>query len=461
MTAGFNSQRAFISKIGNPKSTLAKAVNTVIVDGFIDESYRIKPSDIYSRLRPYWELRVPSALEYPRHSLTPLIAWDALLENKEPWFQTLYTQRGMNGRFREEIYFGCTAPADQTLDHLLSSLRVDTNSSCTAVQRLLAMRNQTEAPLRLALIARTLGALGYYAEAVELLNFTQKIEIDTIDLEYAASTWLYLIHVYNRVLLQSNAERIYISCPDRDESYRVKLSVANIALVDAARRKDMEAVRTWLVRTNDSLNCVLKSAEFSCFEKNLSISRVLRATSFYPFLIDDRQNLRKQAEECKKSAIDIVPQSALQEDLKLDNMYAMLETMSRIYEYLEEPDKAISYMEEIVSFDPFDCKAWMQVGDVRSRLGAPRETVVIAYKKAIKYGVPSAQLAAYKLGHIYEQMSDLPNALSAYIKAIRFDPFGISALERITYLAQELSEVQIRSWSKAHISKLGRLAEEN
>jgi len=166
--------------------------------------------------------------------------------------------------------------------------------------------------------------------------------------------------------------------------------------------------------------------------------------SYYPYLINDKETLIKEAQICESYARNLTPLSEKQSLLKQENLFPMLESMSRIYFHLGEHDHSLQLMKEIVvELDSYDAKAWMQFGGLNEQMGNIEEAKK-AYQKACSLGAPLGGISWYRLGRVFEKLQEIENAQFCYFRSLKFGPKGISPLKRI----RELTKDQyIHDWS--------------
>ena len=334
-----------------------------------------KTSINYKRFVSFWELNQPK-IPSPILCQIPLFALKKLKDKPTPWFSTLYLQRAMPANFREDLFF---AASPSTLF---------TQINCGLAGDLNFLRNRSESinflfsnldklkssdQLSRIYLCRLLGSLGYYNEAIKYLP-RQGINTKwSLEDEYAFCTDLFLKHIYLSGKGNFPVEKLlfgYQKLSVRPESYRMRLTLAMLGIVINGKKQNVPEVMKWRVRGFRELFRLQDCELFSDFEKQLLTSRYYRACSYYPFLINDKILLKKEADICESTARLLTSNSDDEDQnlLQKENLFLMIESISRIYMFLDDSDRALKLMEELVNeVDPYDAKAWIQVGDLREK----------------------------------------------------------------------------------------------
>lgn len=175
-------------------------------------------------------------------------------------------------------------------------------------------------------------------------------------------------------------------------------------------------------------------------------SRFYRAVSFLPFLRQDLRQLRDDLQVFESLARDLAPSDDHEALVKADNLMAVLESASRTEAALGDPDRADALMEEIVArVDPYDSKAWMQVGDLHQKAGRLVEAYE-AFRRAAAVGAPHARIAWFRAGRCLERLGERRGAIECHLRSLECWPAGVSPAQRVWQLATELGDSYRAAW---------------
>jgi len=420
---------------------------------------KIKTKPVYLRSLPFWELKL-SNFKTPMFCLEPLIALE-IFKNKElPWSKTLYLQRAMPLNFREELIFAVAPHALFAICHQSKAgkLEILQNRSEWSDKIFSTYQTISNLPkLERILFCRLLGALGFYEEALKGLPLPEKNSPWDIEDEYTFCTKLFFENIYfigGDPFPYQDIEFAFEKLSLRAESLRMKLVLTMLGCVYHAKRNHVPSLKKWREKGFESLIKVQNSAHFDEFEKGLLTSRFYRAASFYPFLTQDRATLQKEAELCEFYGRSLKPQTEKEKLLYRENLFPMLESMARIFNFLGDPKRSLNLMEEIVyKIDDQDAKAWIQVGESREKNGDLRGALE-AFQAAINLGIPLGGIACYRAGRTCEKLGDFNEAKSYYIRSLKFCPKGLSPLRRLNAISKELGDGYLKNWSEASLNNL-------
>ena len=269
--------------------------------------------------------------------------------------------------------------------------------------------------------------------------------------EYSFCTKLFFENIWDRSKLEEDLEFAYNKLSNSSMSLRLRLNLTIISMVYYGQKSNICSLKYWRDRGFQALEKIQECKEFKRFEKELLTSRFYRASSYYPYLIGDHSLLISEAELCENYARNLTPASSREELLKMDNLYPMLESMSRIYFQVGEKNKALSLMEEIIlKVDPYDSKAWLQVGDMKEKLGMV-EKAKEAFQMAANLGTPLGGLIWFIMGRISEKTDDIEWAKYSYMRSLKFNPKGISPLKRLKVIS---NDSYINAWCDKSLKNL-------
>lgn len=238
------------------------------------------------------------------------------------------------------------------------------------------------------------------------------------------------------------------------KSIRMKLVLTMLGCVYHGKNKNIQSLKKWRDRGFDLIDIFKNSSSFNEFEKKLMISRFYRAVSFYPYLIKDDATLRKEAEICESNARSLTPETEKQKLLYKENLFPMMESMARTFAHLGEFKVSLNLMEEIVNqVDPFDAKAWIQVGELREKNGE-LERALEAFQCAIDLSMPLGAIACFRAGRVSEKLEDFRKAKHYYIRSLKFCPKGLSPLQRLNAISKKMGDSYLKDWSESNLNSL-------
>lgn len=421
----------------------------------------LKKNNTYNRFLPFFELKEP-AIESPIFCEGPIVALEDFRRQKLPWFQTLYLQRAMVNNFREELFFAVSPHPyfSQVENEKAKSLEILQNRSEETKQLFATYQMIDKLPkLERILFCRLLGSLGFYHEALKSLPKVDRNNHWEIEDEYAFSTKIFFENIYflgSPNFPYQDIEFAFGKMSSKIESLRMRLVLSMLASVYHGKEKNIAELKIWRDRGFEVLHQIQNIQEFDDFEKQLLTSRFYRAVCFLPFLTGDKDKLRKEIEICESYARNLTPgnKSKFQTLLYRENLFPMLETKARIFQYLGESEIALDSMEEIVfKVDPFDTKAWIQVGELREKNG-DLEKALEAFQTAGNLGAPLGGLAWYRAGRASEKMEDLLWAKHCYMQSLQLCPKGLSPLKRLEAIAKIEGDCYLKSWCSINLEAL-------
>lgn len=420
---------------------------------------QIKETTVYQRVVPFWELR-SSHQRLPIFCSGPLVAFEVFKNKECPWFKTLYLQRAMPVNFREELIFAAAPHIPFAIQQQLRAVKLEIlQGRSDKTEMILSFHHNisTLPKLERILFCRLLGALGFYEEALKGLPIQEKNIIWDFEDEYAFCTKLFFEHIYfaeTDFFPYHDIEFAFEKLSLQPESIRMRLVLTMLGCVYHGKRNHIHLLKKWREKGFETLSILQNCEHFDEFEKNLLTSRFYRAVSFYPFLTQDRDTLRKEAEICQSYARSLMPQTEKQKLLYEENLFPMLESLARIFDHLGESTMSLNLMEEIIyKVDAQDAKAWIQVGEVREKNGN-FEKALEAFQTAIEIGIPLGGIACYRAGRTCEKLGNLKEAKHYYLRSLKFCPKGLSPLKRLNAISKNLDDPYLKNWSEVNLNNL-------
>lgn len=397
-----------------------------------------EPSIFERRFASYLAM-APATVAAPLFAEAPKRAWDAFLNEEEPWFSSLYLQRQMAPSFRTELAHAAVrsgvpgGAAQATFD---SWLALAGNPARQQLADALAAGSQD--PLVLVRLARVLSFLGFFDQAQEMLN--EVPDYAGPEYSYARAfkiTLDYVIKPPGSPQDQAPIEKVYGELGDDPRYARIRLSLCMSQIVASARwTHQLSVLDKWHARGVKALERYTSLPEVDDFEKALATSRFYRSAGFRPFLHHHYEELRADCDRWLGIARELTGYDERTRVLARDNMYPALESASRTEAALGNTTVSRDRMEEITAVvDPLDSKGWIQVAEVRQK-DNDLKGALTAYLNAARYQVPFGRIAWFGAGRCWEKLGDRQEAFECYRRSLEYGPTGLSPAQRIDAISQ-------------------------
>ena len=422
----------------------------------VESSTRTHP--LTRTLGSFIDLRAPVP-ESPLLSWTPWFCFQAFSEELTPYFETLTLQRAVVSEFRTELFRALADSMDIDEEQIINwaSLQTLFSRSDRTHEVENSWNNRASlSELQKAMLARLLSSLGFFSDSLALLDFPTAKPSDAIERSYLLVSRHFIESIQQRSAFKNPSEAtqaILASIPDAPETLRMKFSLALNSTVLAGQRKLADQVIHWREVTHGFMELIEESVNFNDFEKNLLKSRYYRAVSYAPFVTGDRKMLAEDQVLCEEHALKAQATTERQSILKRENMFPMLESSARILSFLGEYKRAREYMERIVNeVDPYDSKAWLQVGEYREK-GNEHAEALQAYLRSAELGCPLGRLAWFKAGRAAEKVGKKDLARYCYFESLKKWPTGKTPYLRISAL-REIPNDSLALWANSVVSRL-------
>lgn len=186
------------------------------------------------------------------------------------------------------------------------------------------------------------------------------------------------------------------------------------------------------------------------FTAELYTSRFYRGFGFLPQRNGDRNEVIRVMDLAERHARTMKPVTPAQSVLYHENLHAMLESRTKEALWLGDKDLALQRALSVVEVDPFDAKAWAEVGEIRYLRQEWREAAE-AYAAAAMLGPPASAVGRYMLGVCLRKLNlPLTSALS-FRETLETDPLGISSRMQIRDLPGLPVLDVLKRWSDATV----------
>jgi tetratricopeptide (TPR) repeat protein len=148
----------------------------------------------------------------------------------------------------------------------------------------------------------------------------------------------------------------------------------------------------------------------------------------------------------ERHARDMKPKTDAQKLVYLENLHPVLESRTKEAMWLGDRELALQRALGVVDLDPYDAKAWVELGQVRMAR-KEWERAAEAYVVAGMLGPPASAIGRYMAGVCYRKCGK--DALAAFFfkETLEVDPLGISPHDQIRELPQAAVLKALKQWS--------------
>jgi tetratricopeptide (TPR) repeat protein len=411
--------------------------------------------EIATRFSSFWSLDLPTNIT-PLLANCPGLAWKASRDRRDFCNESIYMQRAIVPSCQRELQCALW-PSFENL-----TIRVSTTHSHDLITGLSSANLESLKDLSRAAegisvldsirIAKVWGAIGCYQRQLHVLaGIRNPCSDDELTLLQCArlSVLKQLTRPGSNSEYEKQLEDLFSSVIQTTSLYtlRNRFLTSISAVVYYGRREDYGNVQRWSTTAGQLVTFILDHFGRDSFESQLLTSRYHRAISYSAYLIDDKETLQKELTLFMDLATGLRPKSRIQKILARENLFASLETASRIYSKLNRHDDAQRTMLELVSCaDALDAKGWLQLGDLLSVHGDDLGALN-AFMTAASIGFPHATIAWYRAARCFEKLGELRRAMSAHFLSMIAWPAGVSPLARLYVLARKTGEQAIEQFS--------------
>jgi tetratricopeptide (TPR) repeat protein len=163
-------------------------------------------------------------------------------------------------------------------------------------------------------------------------------------------------------------------------------------------------------------------------------SRFHRAAAYLPFLKGDVDQALKELEIGLEFANRMRPCDEDELILRDENLYPLLQSTAKAYMASGDMDRALEYLRKVVTLDPWDSIARLELGNALFQLDRFEEAAA-SYEWAISLAPPGMAHAAYLAGEAYRQMGRDARATHMYLRSLTADPDGISPKQKLAEIS--------------------------
>jgi cytochrome c-type biogenesis protein CcmH/NrfG len=128
-------------------------------------------------------------------------------------------------------------------------------------------------------------------------------------------------------------------------------------------------------------------------------------------------------------------------------MHALMESRTKEALWLGDMDLALARTLKVIDVDPYDSKAWAEVGEVHY-LREEWQQAAEAYAVAAMLGPPASAVGRHLAGVCLRKLDQGGLAALLFKSALDFDPLGISPRQEILNLPDIPVLKALKEWSR-------------
>jgi tetratricopeptide (TPR) repeat protein len=223
-------------------------------------------------------------------------------------------------------------------------------------------------------------------------------------------------------------------------------ATAKVFVHKAKTGADLPDLAVWGKRFEDALAHAI--AGMDEFAAELHTSRFYRGMGFLPQRAGDRKEVVRMMDLAERHALKMMPATSAQQLLYRENMHALMESRTKEALWLGEMDLALARTLKVIDVDPYDSKAWAEVGEVHY-LREEWQQAAEAYAVAAMLGPPASAVGRHLAGVCLRKLDQGGLAALLFKSALDFDPLGISPRQEILNLPDIPVLKALKEWSRS------------
>ncbi|WKA27384.1 tetratricopeptide repeat protein [Bradyrhizobium roseum] len=397
-------------------------------------------------LRPYLDLGLPQA--GPTHARSVDAAWQAYADPQSPSF---FPQRALSPGFRAQLAeqagprYAISDPRDLAGDQrtgrwsrLCRDLEVWPELSSAGQCRLAAL----------------LHAMCLYEPLLALIPAERAAASDADaragQLAFCRASAKFMQDLPKRSGYVSETMAAFESIAfDERASAPVRFNATAMVFVQKAKARAAFAdLDDWSKRLETAFAAVSDSE--NGFAARLFGSRFSRGMGFLPQAAGDRVAMIRTMDDAERRARELAPSTAGEEILYRENLHAVLESRTKEALWLNDLALAASRAAELTRVDPYDSKAWAELGQVHY-LRENWQKAAEAYVVAAMLGPPASAVGRYMAGVCFRKLGLDFLAAVLFKETLEMDPGGISSRQEIFDLPDVDVFDTLKQWARANI----------
>lgn len=183
------------------------------------------------------------------------------------------------------------------------------------------------------------------------------------------------------------------------------------------------------------------------FTTELFTSKFYRGTGFLPQRLGDRSEVVRTMDLAERHALKMKPLTPGQELLYRENLHAVMESRTKEALWLGDMEQALARSLKVIDVDPYDSKAWAELGEVRY-LRKEWQEAAQAYAVAAMLGPPASAVGRHMAGVCLRELDQNLLAALLFKDTLELDPLGISPREEIHSLPDLAVLEALKAWSR-------------
>lgn len=140
------------------------------------------------------------------------------------------------------------------------------------------------------------------------------------------------------------------------------------------------------------------------------------------------------------------PKTSAQELICLENLHPVLESRTKEALWLGDRELALKRAHEVIKIDPYDSKAWVELGEVRIKRKEWSKASE-AYVVAAMLGPPASAIGRHMAGVCFRKTKQDMLAAFFFKETLEIDPLGISPHIEIGGLPDVPALKALKEWS--------------
>jgi len=372
--------------------------------------------------------------------------WSAFSDTRVPRFAL---QRTLPPAFRAQLVDEAGRPEFRVGDprQLPQALRSERwQEMCEALEHWTDLSGEHQ--WRLAML---LHALCFYAPVLSLVEaedarFASRSP-DAVELQYWRASAKYILGLRGRVAQNASAdmtvfEAIVAEAPDAvPAAFNAAVKVFVHRAKTGAPLAELDA---WAARAERALASA--TGRLGDFDRHLLTSRFYRALGFLPQRRGDQAEVVRVMDLAEHHALAMQPATLAQELLYLENLHPLMESRTKEALWLGDRELALSRSRKVVELDPYDSKAWIELGEVHMRRN-DWAAAAEAYVVAGMLGPPASAIGRHMAGVCFRELGQDLLAAFFFKDALEIDPLGISPRDKIGELPDAAVLGALKEWS--------------
>lgn len=390
----------------------------------------------FRTFQTYLDLSDP--INSPLHTYGPIFAFKGYEENLE---NKLTSTRVLPPAFRENLvtylkleHFKGLSPLDVPLDNRSERWKV----LCERLENFYTISEYDQ-----YITCKVLFSLGYYELVLSLLKNHMEIDRGGSILQgkmtYLATFSDYILKIkkidkYNPKYTANLAQKSLLGS-------KVRFSACLRMLIYYSKDNvNINLVEYWREELYKSL-LAMDIPQYS-FNYYIMWSRFYRASSFLPFLRQDKQKTEYEIQLALELGECAVPGNVEEEIVWKTNLIPAYQTAAKVASIYNKKTKMFNLYKKRVDIDPLDSLGLIELGYAYKELEEIEKAGNI-FEKAALLGPPGTPIAWFLAGCCYEQINNKNEALKCYINSLKVDPKGVSPKKRIEELGVKHSDLDI------------------